>query len=66
MSDHKKEVKEKQSGMSYEDIKAIMASKNEFIFEMDNLKPQQHNWVDRGVRMSCENAGHPYHWATKG
>jgi hypothetical protein len=30
-------------------------------FDMDNPTPVKHIWVDRGVVMSCENAGHPNH-----
>lgn len=29
--------------------------------DMDNLPKQEHRWVDRGVVMSCEGAGHPNH-----
>ena len=33
----------------------------EYTFDLDNMKPQQHKWVDRGEVMSCEGAGHPNH-----
>lgn len=63
--EYKQEVQEKQSGMSYEDVKAIMARRNEFITELDNLPAQKHNWTDRGLKYTCENAGHAYHEAWK-
>ncbi len=30
-------------------------------FDMDNMPSQVHRWVDRGIVMSCEDAGHPNH-----
>lgn len=50
---------------SYEEIKETLEKQNEFLVELDNLKPQKHIWVDRGAVMSCENAGHPNHRAFK-
>jgi hypothetical protein len=61
----KQKIEEKQSKMSYEDVKAILARRNDYLFELDKLEPQKHNWVDRGLKMSCENAGHPHHQAFK-
>lgn len=29
--------------------------------DLDNLPKQTHNWVKRGVKLSCENAFHPHH-----
>lgn len=29
--------------------------------DIDNLPKQQHNWVRRGIKMSCEGARHPHH-----
>lgn len=63
--EHKEEVREKQSGLSYQDVKAIMAAKSDFITELDNLPTQQHSWTDRGLKYTCENAGHSYHEAWK-
>jgi hypothetical protein len=37
----------------------------EYTFDMDNLIPQKHLWVDRGAVMSCEFAGHANHRAFK-
>jgi|JI8StandDraft_2_1071088.scaffolds.fasta_scaffold321064_2 hypothetical protein len=37
------------------------APKPEFTLNLDDLKPQEHRWVDRGVFIVCEGAGHPSH-----
>lgn len=29
--------------------------------DLDNLPRQKHNWIKRGIVMSCENAMHPSH-----
>ena len=34
---------------------------NESSIDLDNLPKQTHVWVDRGLVMSCEGAGHPNH-----
>lgn len=31
----------------------------------DELPQQGHNWTDRGLKLTCENANHPYHEAWK-
>lgn len=59
------EVKEEQRNKKYDEIKEAMRSRNQFILEMDNLPSQVHRWIDRGAKMTCENAGHPYHEAFK-
>jgi hypothetical protein len=33
--------------------------------DIDNLPGQSHSWVDRGMVMSCEGAGHANHHAYK-
>lgn len=35
--------------------------KPEYEFDMDNLPKIKHLWTDRGLVMTCENAGHPSH-----
>lgn len=37
----------------------------EYTFDMNNLTPQKHIWVDRGAVMSCEHAGHANHRSFK-
>lgn len=35
--------------------------KPEYELNFDDLKPKQHNWIDRGLWLVCENAGHRSH-----
>ena len=63
--EQKARVKEEQSGMNYDQIKDSMQSRSQFILEMDRLPSQPHRWIDRGIKMTCENAGHRYHEAFK-
>ncbi len=42
-----------------------LKKRSEYLLDMDNMKPQEHRWVDRGAKMSCEGAGHPHHEAFK-
>jgi len=39
--------------------------KPEFVIDLNNMPKQEHNWVDRGLIISCENGGHPYHQVHK-
>lgn len=41
----------------HEEIEAEIISQ----IDLDNLPKQEHRWVDRGMVMSCEDAGHPNH-----
>lgn len=59
------ELKAEQSEMDYDDIKDQMAKKSDYILELDHIQLQTHHWIDRGAKMTCENAGHPYHEAFK-
>lgn len=38
----------------------INAEKPEYQVDISDIK-QTHNWVKRGIKVSCENAGHPHH-----
>ena len=38
-----------------------LVEKFEHQFDMDNLPKINHQWVDRGLFLSCEGAGHPNH-----
>lgn len=33
----------------------------EFVLELDKLPKQEHRWVNRGLKFTCEGANHPYH-----
>lgn len=34
-------------------------------FDMNDMKPIKHIWIDRGAKLTCEKAGHAYHEAWK-
>jgi hypothetical protein len=42
-----------------------LKQRSEWLQDLENLPPQQHNWHDRGVIISCEGAGHDYHQVSK-
>ena len=63
--EYQEEIKSEQSGMSYDEIKHAMSKSNESVVELDNLPKQDHLWTDRGLKYTCENAGHQYHEAWK-
>lgn len=68
MSDYKTEqakIRQEQKDMTREDIKELMMKQSEYVVDLDNLKPQEHHWVDRGIVMSCEGAGHLNHRSFK-
>lgn len=44
-----------------EELVEIEKAKSQFLLDLDNLKPQEHIWVDRGLVLSCEGAAHPSH-----
>lgn len=62
---YRESIKELQKDSPYEAIKDEMATKSEWMMELDNRPAVKHVWVDRGVVMSCENAGHPNHRSFK-
>ena len=59
MSNSSKEhIHKLKQGNDDDDLRADM---NEFELDLDNLPPTKHNWVKRGIVMSCEGANHPSH-----
>ncbi len=54
-------VKEEQKGMSHDEVMDLMEGRSEYAIDLNSLKPQKHIWVDRGMVISCEGAGHPNH-----
>lgn len=58
---HQVELKVEQEGLSKDQVMEQMSGKHEFALDLDNLPKQQHNWVKRGIKMSCEGAMHPHH-----
>lgn len=63
--EYKEKQRERQENMSKDEIAELMSKRSEFSLDLDNLKPQAHNWTDRGLKYTCENAGHAYHEAYK-
>jgi len=59
--ERKEEVRAAQQGKSREEIMAEMERKSESVVDLDNLASVEHNWVKRGIKVSCEHAGHPHH-----
>lgn len=57
----RKEQLAEQTAMSREDIKRQLIEESEYVFDPENLPEVKHNWVDRGLKLSCEHAGHPWH-----
>lgn len=51
--------------MSKEKEVEEVEQKPQYTVDLDKLMPQKHNWIDRGLVMSCENGGHPTHRAFK-
>lgn len=44
-----------------QEIHQELKEKYEYVFDLDNIKPQEHNWIARGIKATCENAAHPSH-----
>lgn len=63
--EHLEALKAEQAGKSREEIKAQLAETNQHVFDPETAQPVKHNWVDRGLKLSCETAGHPSHQTWK-
>lgn len=63
--DYQKELQEEQSPKSHEEILQDMQTSSESVFDPKTAPKQTHIWVDRGLKLSCEGAGHAYHQAWK-
>lgn len=50
---------------STEQVVEQLQQQYEHVFDPATAKPLLHNWVDRGLKLSCEGAGHPHHEAWK-
>lgn len=54
-----------QANMSREQVKEQLTQSSEAVVDVDELieksRAIQHNWVQRGLKVSCEGAGHPNH-----
>lgn len=63
--EHQEEIASEQADLSYEDVREKMRTESDYLLELDNLPPIKHFWIDRGAKLTCENAGHTYHEAWK-
>jgi|RifCSPhighO2_12_1023870.scaffolds.fasta_scaffold609217_1 hypothetical protein len=54
-------LRDEQDGDPREVIKQQMEEMSEYSLDLDNIKPSKHNWVERGLKISCEGASHPHH-----
>lgn len=59
--DFRKSVEENQKNMSKDEVIELMSKHEEVLADLDNFAPIKHNWVERGLVMSCEGAGHDNH-----
>lgn len=59
------ELAEKQAGKTRQQVVEELKQDAEHVFDPETAAPQKHNWVDRGLIMSCEGAGHPNHQTGK-
>lgn len=54
-----------QAGMSRDQIVDQMKAESEAVEDLDAIvdrgRQQTHHWVERGLKLSCEGAGHPNH-----
>lgn len=46
-------------------IVSYMEQNNESVLDLENLPRQRHKWIDRGLKFSCEGAGHANHQSWK-
>ena len=50
-----------ENHISIEVAAEMFKSNSEYIFDYVNRQPVEHNWVKRGIKVSCEGANHPHH-----
>lgn len=55
MSDLDKNVEEAKAKLEE------VGEQAEYAIDLDNLPKVEHNWVKRGIKVSCEGANHPHH-----
>lgn len=73
--DQQAEIKAEQAGMSRGEVASHLRHQEDpyrpgqprftDVFDPETATPQKHRWIDRGLKMSCEGAGHPMHQAWK-
>lgn len=52
-----------QAGMSRDEVIGQMKAESESAIDLNELagRTVDHRWVERGLKLSCEGAGHPNH-----
>jgi hypothetical protein len=65
LAEYQERLISEQKGKPHEAILETMQAKSEHVFDPATAAPVLHNWIDRGLKYSCENAGHEYHQAWK-
>lgn len=55
------EIHSSQAGKPVEQIEDMLSKQAEYVFNPDTVQPVAHNWVKRGIKLSCEGAGHKHH-----
>lgn len=50
---------------SREEVVEELKQEHQHVFDPATAPAILHNWVDRGLKVSCEGAGHPHHEAYK-
>jgi hypothetical protein len=63
--DYQKELETEQATKSREEIKQELVDNSEHVFDPETAPTQNHRWIDRGLKLSCEGANHPNHQAWK-
>jgi hypothetical protein len=79
--DYQKELEAEQKGKTREQVREELQTigarvdvdeegqpvyrKPEYVFDPETAPKQGHLWVDRGLKLSCEGAGHANHQAWK-
>jgi hypothetical protein len=58
-TDYQDRVKTEQADLSKDEIMDNLEA--EYKLDLESLPKLQHNWVKRGIKVSCEGAGHPHH-----
>ncbi len=59
--DYRAELKAEQKDLSKDEIMDAMSEKSEYAVDLNELPKLKHNWIERGIKVSCEGAGHPHH-----
>jgi hypothetical protein len=59
--EHKQKLQAEQANLSRDQVKEALQQQAEHVFDPATAEPVKHAWVQRGIKLSCEGAGHPHH-----